>query len=106
MILIAALTAAAAVFLGVYTLASPGRPRSITNRLGQFDRTTSHDREAMLAAPFVARVGTPLATKFQSGFSRLLPTTIVSGIETRLVQAGEPASLAAFLTAQIVAICL
>ncbi len=53
----------------------------------------------MLAAPFVVRVGQPLAGKLRSMFGRLLPGAIIRAIEDRLIQAGEPVSLHTFLTA-------
>jgi tight adherence protein C len=104
MIVFAALTAALAVFVGVYTLASPARPRAIANRLGQWDRESSHDREAMLAAPFATRVGQPVASRVRRFLSRLLPSSMVNGIEARLLQAGEPVALQPFLAMQLAAV--
>ncbi|MEX0781862.1 MAG: type II secretion system F family protein [Dehalococcoidia bacterium] len=102
MILIAAATAALAAFIAVYALSTPGRPSSVNSRLGRFDRNTARDREAMLAAPFVARVGTPVVGRIQSAVRHLLPGSLVSSIETRLIAAGEPISLHAFLVFQLV----
>jgi hypothetical protein len=66
MLILAALTASVAVFVAVYALITPGRPQAVANRLGRFDRASSQDREAMLAAPFATRVGRPLVGRTQS----------------------------------------
>lgn len=100
MIVFAAISAALAVFVGVYTLASPGRARAVTSRLDRLEREPQTDREAVLAAPFVSRVGVPMARRIQWVLGLLLPTSIVSSFERRLVLAGEPISLHAFLTFQ------
>lgn len=100
MILLAALFAALAVFVGVYTLVSPGKYRAVGTRLDRFERAPGQDREATLAAPFVSRVGVPIAKRFRSTAAKLLPASVVSSIEHWLVVAGEPISLFAFLTFQ------
>ncbi len=101
MIVFAALTAALAVFFGVYTLTSPARARSVSSRLNRFDRTSDGDREARLATPFAARVGSPLMNRARAILGRLLPGSLVTTVEHRLVIAGEPASLHAWMTAQL-----
>lgn len=103
MIILAAICAAAAVFTGLYTLVTPGRGAAVPQRLMRFDRNAQPGREELLAAPFAARVGLPLLGRIRSGFGKLLPSTFVSGIERRLVLAGEPTSLHAFLTVQLLA---
>jgi tight adherence protein C len=55
----------------------------------------------MLAAPFATRVGRPLVGHTQSLLARFLPSSIVSGFEKRLIIAGEPMSLQAFLAFQL-----
>ena len=101
MVIFAAFTAALAVFFGVYTLTSPARPRSVSARLNRFDRTSETDREARLAAPFAARVGSPIMNRVRAVTGRLLPGSLVTTVEHRLMIAGEPASLHAWMTAQI-----
>ena len=63
--LLAALTAALAVFFGVYTLTSPGRLKSVSTRLDRFDRTVETNRENRLASPFATRVGRPVVVGAQ-----------------------------------------
>jgi tight adherence protein C len=101
MIVFAAVTAALAVFVAVYTLVSPARPPAVSARLSRYERLEVSDRDAALAAPFVSRVGIPVVRKFTGLAGKLLPTSIVSGIEHRLVVAGEPVSLHAFFALQI-----
>jgi tight adherence protein C len=101
MVLFAAITASLAVFVGVYTLVSPGRPRAVATRLDRFERGAVSDRDAVLAAPFASRVGIPLLQRSRDLLRRILPTSWVAGIERRLLLAGEPVSLHAFLTVQI-----
>lgn len=102
MLILAAVTAALAVFVAVYALVTPGRPQAVSSRLGRFERTERQDRDAMLSMPFASRVGRPLMGHTQSLLSRLLPSSIVRGFEQRLVAAGEPISLQAFLAFQLV----
>jgi tight adherence protein C len=106
MILIAAIVAAGAVFIAAFALASPGRPKAVTSRLGTFDRSTARDREAVLSSPFMSRVGNPMLNKGQSLFGRFLPGSLVASIERRLVAAGEPISLQTFLAFQFLMIGL
>lgn len=100
--LMAAIAAALAVFVGVFTLVTPGRPASMTNRLDRLDRGDRSDREAKLATPFATRVTKPILGKVRRGAGSVLPTSVVSAIERRILLAGDPISLHAFLTVQLV----
>jgi len=100
MIMWAAVSSALAVFVAVYTLVTPGR--ALTARLDRFQRVPNFDRDALLSEPFVVRVGGPLVDRFQRLARRLLPGSILTSVERRLVLAGEPLSLHAFLSVQIV----
>ncbi len=101
MILLAALFAAAAAFVGVYTLVTPGERRGVSGRLDRFDRAAQPGRDELLAEPFSARVALPAITRLRNGVASLLPSSLVRSIESRLVIAGEPMSLHAFLTMQL-----
>lgn len=105
MLIFAAATAALAVFVAVYAFITPGRPQAVSNRLGKFERKEESDREAALATPFATRVGRPLIGRTQSTLGRLLPSSIVKGFEQRLLAAGEPISLQAFLVFQLIFVC-
>ena len=100
--LIAALAAALAVFVGVFTLITPSRPTSMTNRLDRLDRGDRSDRESQLATPFATRVTKPILGKVRRGAGAVLPASVVSAIERRILVAGDPISLHAFLTVQLV----
>ena len=99
--LIAAIAAAMAVFVGVYTLVTPNRPASMTTRLDRLERGDRSGREAQLATPFATRVTKPILGKVRHGAGSILPTSLVSAVERRILVAGDPISLHAFLTVQI-----
>ncbi len=99
--LLAALAAAAAVFIAVYTLASPARPRSFAARLDRLERGNISDREAVLARPFTQRVGVPLFTRLKDSAGKLLPHSVVAGFERRLMLAGDPISVHAFTAVEV-----
>ena len=103
--LLAAITAALAVFLGVFTLVTPSRPASMTNRLDRLDRGDRSDREAKLATPFATRVTRPILGKVRRGAGSVLPASLVSAIERRILVAGDPISLHAFLSLQLAFVC-
>jgi tight adherence protein C len=103
MIVLAAICAAAAAFVAVYTLVTPGQGRAVPNRLNRLDRQVQPGREEVLAEPFSARVGIPVLTRIRDGFARMLPSSLVSALESKLMIAGEPASLQALLTIQLCA---
>ncbi len=96
--LIAAITAALAVFVGVFTLVTPGRPASMTNRLDRLERGERSDRESQLATPFATRVTKPILGRARRGAGAVLPASVVSAIERRILVAGDPISLHAFLS--------
>ncbi|MGE3076106.1 MAG: type II secretion system F family protein [Dehalococcoidia bacterium] len=102
-ILLAALAGGAAIFVGVYTLVTPER-RSVPDRLNRYDRGAQPGREELLAEPFSARVGLPVLAQIRSIFGRALPSSMVRSIEQRLILAGEPTSLHAFIAIQLSAI--
>src|SRR5690349_1425674 len=104
LVITATLFAAAAAFVSIYTLVTPGRRAAVPNRLSRFERGETQDRQALLAEPFSARVATPLAARIRKLVGEVLPSSVVSSIERRLLIAGEPASLYAFLTIQLLAI--
>lgn len=103
--LIAAITAALAVFVGVFTLVTPGRPASMTNRLDRLERGERSDRESQLATPFATRVTKPILGRARRGASAVLPASVVSAIERRILVAGDPISLHAFLSVQLAFVC-
>lgn len=100
--LIAAVAAALAVFVGVFTVITPSRPTSMTNRLDRLERGDRSDREAKLATPFATRVTKPILGKVRRGAGSVLPASVVSAIERRILVAGDPISLHAFLAVQLV----
>ncbi len=99
--LFAAIAAALAVFVGVYTLVTPNRPANMTSRLDRLERGDRSDREAQLATPFANRVTKPILGKVRRGAGSVLPASVVSAIERRILVAGDPISLHAFLTVQL-----
>ena len=103
MIVLAILCGAAAAFVGVFSLFG-ARTSAVPHRLNRLERTGQADRGELLAEPFAARVGMPLAQRVRGLLARLLPGSWVSGIEYRLMLAGEPASLHGMLTIQAVAV--
>ena len=103
--LIAAITAALAVFVGVFTLVTPGRPVSMTNRLDRLERGERSDRESQLATPFATRVTKPILERARRGAGAVLPASVVSAIERRILVAGDPISLHAFLSVQLAFVC-
>lgn len=103
--LIAAITAALAVFVGVFTLVTPGRPASMTNRLDRLERGERSDRETQLATPFATRVTKPILGRARRGAGAVLPASVVSAIERRILVAGDPISLHAFLSVQLAFVC-
>lgn len=103
MIVLAILCGAAAAFLGVFSLLG-ARTSAVPNRLNRLERTGQADRDELLAEPFAARVGMPLAQRVRGLLTRLLPGSWVSGIEYRLMLAGEPLSVHGMLTIQAIAV--
>jgi len=103
MIVLAILCGAAAAFIGVFSLFG-ARTSAVPHRLNRLERTGQADRGELLAEPFAARVGMPLAQRVRGLLARLLPGSWVSGIEYRLMLAGEPLSLHGMLTIQAVAV--
>jgi len=99
MIILAALCAAAAAFIGVYTLVTPGARSQLPGRLNKLERGTVVDRDELLAEPFSARVGLPVIARVRSFIANVLPSSLIQSIERRLVVAGEPVSLHAFVAA-------
>ena len=99
--LITAIVGALAVLIGVYTVTTPARSRRISERLERLDRRESMDREAMLRAPLAERVGLPMMESIQGVGGRVLPSTVMTGIERRLQLAGEPISLHAYVGIQL-----
>jgi tight adherence protein C len=96
-VLLAAACACAAVFVVVYTLVTPGQRGAVPDRLNRFDRSVQPGRDELLAEPFTTRVGAPVLARLRNTFGRILPSSMVSGIERRLMLAGEPVSLHFFL---------
>ncbi len=103
MIVLAVVCGAAAVFIGVLALAGAKSP-AVPARLNRLERNGPGDRGELLAEPFAARVGMPVAQRLRNLVTRLLPGSWVSGIEYRLMLAGEPLSVHAMLTVQVVAV--
>lgn len=106
MALFAGFVAALAVFVGITSLIARKRPDVAALRMEQWDRAGRMDREALLEIPFSERVGSPLARNVRRAFSRVLPTSMVSSLERRLLIAGEPMSLHALITMQLVCVAL
>lgn len=102
---VAAITAALAVFVVVYALVTPDRPATVTNRLDRLDRGERSGREAHLATPFASRVTLPLVKKVRRSAGAILPASLVSSLERRLLVAGDPVSLHAFVTLQAAVTC-
>lgn len=100
MVLIAALVSALAVSVAVYVLTNRDRDGYLDARLARLHRKTLSYREAKLATLFFQRVALPIGTWVRAWFVKMLPTTMASGTEDRLVVAGEPMSARAYLTWQ------
>ena len=92
--LFAAMAAAAAVFIGIFTLTTPGRGRVVAGRLSSWERGEVEDRESLLGRPFTDRVGMPLLRRlggrWRQATTALAPRFV---FDRRLVLAGEPVSL-------------
>lgn len=99
--LITAIVGALAVLIAVYTVTTPARSRRIADRLERLDRRDPTDREAMLRAPLAERMGLPMLASMQSLGGRVMPATMVNGIERRLQLAGEPISVHAYVGIQL-----
>lgn len=95
--LVAAACAAGAVFIGLVTLISSGQA-AVASRLDRFERNGTTTRDELLAEPFAARVGMPVLERMRTLATRLLPSEWATGLERRLLLAGEPISLHGFLT--------
>jgi tight adherence protein C len=106
MAVFAAFMAALAVFVAIRTVLAGKRPDAAATRMEQWDRGGRMDREALLGIPFSERVGGPLAQRARHSFSHLLPASMVSNLERRLLVAGEPMSLHALITVQLVCVGL
>lgn len=104
--ILAALTAALAVFVVVYTLVTPAGQPAVGKRLGRWERGELSGRDAHLARPFAARVTLPLMRKVRGAARAILPASAVSSLERRLLVAGDPVSLHAFLAVQVTAACV
>jgi len=100
--LLAAACAAGAVFIGLVTLLTSGQA-AVSTRLDRFERNPHASRDEMLAEPFAARVGVPVLERIRDLAGRLLPSTWATGLERRLLLAGEPLSLQGFLTMWVMA---
>ncbi len=104
MLIVAAIVAAAAVFVLAYTLLTPSSPKPIVERLDRFDRAAMSERDAKLAQPFSRRVVSPAGATFRRMAGALLPGSIVRFLDERLLVSGSLLSLHAFLTIQAAAI--
>jgi tight adherence protein C len=102
MALFAAMVSALAVFVAMTSMLTSKRPDAATTRMSRWERGQPMDRDALLLVPFSQRVGGPLAQRVRRWFSRLLPASMVSNLERRLLVAGEPLSLHALITMQLV----
>ena len=102
MALFAAMVSALAVFVAIASLLVGKRPDAATARMSRWERGEPMDRDALLGVPFSERVAGPLAQRARRSFSRLLPASMVSNVERRLLLAGEPLSLHALTTVQLV----
>ncbi len=102
--LLAAACAAGAVFIGLITLITSGQA-AVASRLDRFERNGAATRDELLAEPFAARVGIPVMDRLRSIASRLLPSEWATGLERRLLLAGEPISLHGFLTMWLLSAC-
>jgi len=106
LVVVAALSVAGAVFALVFSLATGGTPSQVGNRLSRLDRNDPVGRHEQLALPFTARVVTPGLRRLRSMLGALLPGSLVSLAQRKLLIAGEPVSVHAFLTIQAIAAIL
>jgi tight adherence protein C len=105
MILLAALCAAGAAFVTIYTLVTPGRARAMATRLDQFERTAEPmGQQERLAQPFAARILMPILSWWRRALGGLLPASVLRALEHRLVVAGEPVSLHGFVALEVMAL--
>lgn len=105
LLLLSTILGASAVFFATFALATPVSRKRVDVRLGRIAREeTLTEREEELARPFLERVGTPSFGFFRAVVRSLLPSTLASDIEDRLRRAGEPTSLHAFVSMELVAL--
>jgi tight adherence protein C len=104
MIILAALVIAASVFVLAYTLLTPSQARPVTERLDRFDRSSMSERDAKLAQPFSKRVVSPVGATMRRIAAAMLPSSIVQYLDKKLLVAGNPLTLQAFLTFQSAAV--
>src|SRR5450759_3238232 len=102
MALFAALVSALAVFVAIASLLTGKRPDAAAARMSRWERGEPMNRDALLGVPFSERVGGPLVQRVRRWFSRLLPASMFSNLERRRLLAGEPLSLHALTTMQLV----
>lgn len=102
----AGLAVAVAVFALVYTLVAGAAPTTVGERLNRLDRSTLLDRDAQMGLPFTSRVLAPALGRLRSGANSILPASVVKLVQRKLLVAGEPVSVHAFLTLQSLAVIL
>ncbi len=103
MLLFGAIAVFAAIFCLVYGLVS--RPETqVSARLAGLrgERPDQNRGRASRHESLSARVLLPLADSFGGKLERLLPSRFMAGIERRLLQAGQPATLGGFLVASLI----
>jgi tight adherence protein C len=87
---LAAVTAAAGVFLLVLSRAQPRPVDAVRSRLAQYAPQPRNLRELELDRPFSERVIKPLAARLASTVGRFTPAHSYDGIRKKLVLAGNP----------------
>jgi tight adherence protein C len=99
--LITAAAIGATILFLVLALGSSGAASGTTvarQRLEGFKRGTANQEVAPVAPTFGERVVTPFFRGITRGFGNLLPKSVLSGVERKLITAGEPMTLQGFLT--------
>ena len=71
-------------------------------RLDGFTRGSQEPDETPTGAPFGSRVVGPLVRGLANAAGRLLPRSMLKGVETKILIAGEPMTLTGFLTMVVV----
>ena len=106
MVILAVLVLFATVFVAV--LAFSGGTQTLRVRLESIRGQTAApvDEPADEYLPFTQRVLMPMVRVPVNQMARLMPTAVLDGVQQRLVIAGEPMELQAFLTMQFVSIVM
>ncbi len=102
---LAAVVTMLAVYVAARTVLAPSRAR-VDQRLGRLRRTDAAGAADHRAAPFLHRVGAPLAAWAWARGGQLLPSSVAAAVDARLRMAGQPLTVALFWAWQLAMVLL